>query len=122
MNFHDLYILQQCSIALDLNIILYLSGYKIPKCKTVEDYRTSIDTLPLVDSPEAFGLHPNADITYSTNTANEMLSSIVNIQPKDTGGGGGDTRETIVYRLSDDMLDKLPPDYLDHEVSRSTVV
>ena len=46
----------------------------------------------------------------------QMLVTIVNIQPKDTGGGGGDTREMIVYRLADEMLDKLPSDYVPHEV------
>ena len=79
-------------------------------------YKEYIDALPLNDSPEAFGLHPNADITYSTNTANEMLTTIMNIQPKDSGGGGGETRETIVYRLASEMEEKLPPDYIPHEV------
>lgn len=59
-------------------------------------------------------------ISYShsnqTNTANEMLAMIVNIQPKDSGSGGGETRESVVYRLSDDMLDKLPQNYIAHEV------
>ena len=45
-----------------------------------------------------------------------MLATIVNIQPKDAGSGGGETRETIVYRLADDMLDKLPEDYIPFEV------
>ncbi|KAK3724620.1 hypothetical protein RRG08_041104 [Elysia crispata] len=94
----------------------FYTGYKIPKCKTVDEYRNYIDSLPLVDSPECFGLHPNADITYQTNTANNMLSTIVNIQPKDAGGGSGETRETVVYRLADDMLEKLPEDYIPHEV------
>ena len=53
---------------------------------------------------------------YQTNTANNMLSTIVNIQPKDAGGGSGETRETVVYRLADDMLEKLPEDYIPHEV------
>lgn len=61
-------------------------------------------------------MHPNADITYQTNMANETLSTIVNIQPKDSGGGGGETREIIVQRLADEMLEKLPEDYISHEV------
>lgn len=53
---------------------------------------------------------------YQTNTSNTMLSNIVDIQPKDAGGGGGETREAVVYRLADDMLEKLPQDYVPHEV------
>lgn len=53
---------------------------------------------------------------YQTNTANQMLETIVNIQPKDSSGSGGETRESVVYSLSDDMLEKLPKDYIAHEV------
>ncbi len=55
-------------------------------------------------------------LSYSTNTANGVLSTIVSIQPKDTGGGSGETRESVVYRLADDMLSKLPEDYVPHLV------
>lgn len=65
---------------------------------------------------QVFGLHPNADITYQTNLANETLSTIINIQPKDSGGGAGETREASVQRLASEMLEKLPPDYVPHEV------
>ncbi|KAJ8010647.1 hypothetical protein DPEC_G00077260 [Dallia pectoralis] len=94
----------------------FYKGYTIPKAKNVAEYLLHIDTLPLVDSPEVFGLHPNADITYQTNMANETLSTIINIQPKDSGGGGGETREATVLKLANEMLDKLPPDYVPHEV------
>ena len=99
----------------------FAKGYKIPKCKLLLEYRNVIETLPLNDSPEAFGLHPNADITYQTNTSDEILSTIVSIQPKDSGGGTGETRESVVYRTCDDMLEKLPPDYIPHEVRAALV-
>lgn len=41
----------------------FYKGYHIPQCRTVEQFKEAIEQLPLVDSPEAFGLHPNADIT-----------------------------------------------------------
>ena len=45
------------------------------------------------------------------------MDTILNIQPKDSGGGGGETRESAVMRIASDMLSKLPPDYIPHEVS-----
>ncbi|KAM3593194.1 uncharacterized protein V6R79_007624 [Siganus canaliculatus] len=94
----------------------FYRGYSIPgRAKTVQDVLLHIEHLPLVDSPEVFGLHPNADITYQTNVANETLRTIISIQPKDSGGGG-ETREATVQRLAGEMLDKLPPDYVPHEV------
>lgn len=63
-----------------------------------------------------FGLHPNADITYQAKTTTDVLETIVNIQPKDSGGGGGETRETVVFRQASEMLDKLPENYVPHEV------
>uniref|UniRef100_A0AAZ3PJI0 AAA+ ATPase domain-containing protein n=1 Tax=Oncorhynchus tshawytscha TaxID=74940 RepID=A0AAZ3PJI0_ONCTS len=94
----------------------FYTGYKVPVCKTVEQYMEYIATLPALDTPQVFGLHPNADITYQTNTSAEVLDTITNIQPKESGGGAGETRESIVYRLAEDMLEKLPPNYVPHEV------
>uniref|UniRef100_A0A8D3CSA0 Dynein heavy chain 5 axonemal n=1 Tax=Scophthalmus maximus TaxID=52904 RepID=A0A8D3CSA0_SCOMX len=95
----------------------FYKGYTIPvEPKTVQDVLHHIEALPRVDTPEVFGLHANADITYQTNLSNETLSTIINIQPKDSGGGSGETRESSVQRLASEMLDKLPPDYVAHEV------
>lgn len=89
----------------------FTPGYKIPNMKSIEDYRSFIDTLPLADSPEVFGLHPNADISSQTKTSQKMLDTVLSIQPKDSSSGGGETREEAVKRLADDLLSKLPDSY-----------
>ncbi|XP_078503479.1 dynein axonemal heavy chain 8 isoform X2 [Lissotriton helveticus] len=94
----------------------FYTGYKILNYKTIEQYYEFIQVLPAVDTPQVFGLHPNADITYQSNTAAEVLDTITNIQPKAGGGGGGETREAVVYRIAQDMQDKLPSNYIPYEV------
>ncbi|KAI9220476.1 dynein heavy chain and region D6 of dynein motor-domain-containing protein [Blastocladiella britannica] len=90
---------------------IFYKGYTIPQLKTIEDYRLSIENLPLVDSPEVFGLHPNADISSQTKQSQAMLETILSIQPKDSGGGSGETREDAVKRIANDLLSRLPDDF-----------
>ena len=54
--------------------------------------------------------------SYQSNTAKACLDTILEIQPKDSSAGGGETRESIVRRQAGEMLEKLPADYLPHEV------
>ena len=41
-----------------------------------------IEALPLANTPEVFGLHPNAEIGYYTNAAKEMWAHLVELQPQ----------------------------------------
>ena len=41
----------------------FYKGYIIPKCSKINDFMEYIEGLPNYDTPEVFGLHPNADIT-----------------------------------------------------------
>merc|ERR1711998_680803 len=74
-------------------------------------YRKYIEQLPLVDDPEVFGLHGNADLAYRTMQTKTTLATILDIQPKEGGGGGGLTREEIVLNLVEDLRAKMPPDF-----------
>ena len=41
----------------------FYKGYVIPKVNKIAEWQEYIANLPSHDTPEAFGLHPNADIT-----------------------------------------------------------
>lgn len=90
--------------------------YKVPQTRNLQGYVDYINQLPLTDTPEVFGLHSNADITYQINSAKDILDTILSVQPKEGGSQGGETRESIVYRLAEDMLEKLPKQYVTFEV------
>nr|XP_034839773.1 dynein heavy chain 5, axonemal [Maniola hyperantus] len=97
----------------------FYKGYKVPQTRNLQGYVDYINQLPLTDTPEVFGLHGNADITYQINSAKDILDTILSVQPKEGGSQGGETRESIVYRLAEDMLEKLPKQYITFEVRES---
>ena len=47
---------------------------------------TYIRGLPINDTPEIFGLHDNANITYAQNETFSMMKSFLLLQPKSSGG------------------------------------
>ena len=75
-------------------------GYKVPQGTDIDVFRKYIETLPLVDNPELFGLHSNADLVFRTAQTTDVLTTILDISPKDSGGGGGESREDVVLRTS----------------------
>lgn len=53
-----------------------------------------IKSLPINDTPEIFGLHDNANITFAQNEAFTQLEALLKLQPK-TASGGGKSREEV---------------------------
>lgn len=43
--------------------------YYAPEYDTLTEYREYIDTLPLIDEPEIFGLHDNANLAFQVKCA-----------------------------------------------------
>ena len=93
-------------------------AYKIPANPNSEiaKYREYVDTIPSIDSPDVFGLHPNADRTFRENESFDLINTIKETRPKDSSGGSGQTREEMVSEKSKELLDKLPPDYIEGDV------
>jgi len=82
--------------------------YCAPPEGEIDSYRSFIGTFPLTDRPEIFGLHQNADITFQTKESLEMLETIISLQPRTGGGGGGKTSDEIVGEAADDLSERLP--------------
>ena len=92
--------------------------YRIPMGKQlVEEYREYIDSFPANDSPEIFGLHSNADLTYGSATAAKILATILDTQPKESSASGGMTREESVKAICNEFLGKMAHcNYVEEEV------
>ncbi|TMW55127.1 hypothetical protein Poli38472_013889 [Pythium oligandrum] len=92
-----------------------LFNYCIPDGLEIEEYHRFISSFPQVDSPEIFGLHPNADLTYRVKEVTSLLNGILETQPKDQSSTRGETREDIVMRKSKELLVALPESFLEDE-------
>lgn len=83
--------------------------YYAPTNGDIESYRTYIDELPLIDNPEVFGLHENANITYQNQESEKIITTILSIQPRVATGAGGKTPDEIVTERSKELKKNLPP-------------
>lgn len=98
-----------------------LPVYFIPDATTLSGFRDYVNTLPAFDRPEAFGQHPNADISYQIEDSGVVLDSLLSLQPADarSGGGAGLTKEQIVTNIANDILDQVPGPFNLEEVMKS---
>jgi len=63
--------------------------YYAPSFGNIDVYRDYIETLPLQDMPEVFGLHNNANIVYEKDESLVFLETVLSIQPRVASGTGG---------------------------------
>jgi dynein heavy chain len=54
------------------------------------------------------GLHTNADLTFRTLNVQDVVSTIIDTQPKTGGSSGGLSREQVVDNICQDLLGKTP--------------
>lgn len=67
-----------------------------------------IDTkMESIDQPAAYGQHVNAEITSQILDSNELLDSILSLQPQKISNDG-ESRETKVLKMINDLADNIP--------------
>lgn len=96
--------------------------YVVLDSSEIDGYRKYAASFPEVDSPELYGLHPNADLTFRNKEAAYLLSVMGDTQPRVSSGGGpgkeakaGASMEDTVAEKAADLLAKLPADYIEDE-------
>lgn len=84
-----------------------LPTYYIPRDGSIQTYLDYITVLPTVDRPEAFGQHPNADITSLISESRNLFGTLMSLQIQSTAGAES-SKEEKVAQLAGDVLSKLP--------------
>ena len=93
--------------------------YYAPPQGELSDYRDYINSLPLRDSPDVFGLHSNADITFNRQETRTVIETIITMSGGGAGDAGGADVEANVAVVAQDIQDRLPA-ILDTENSHPT--
>jgi dynein heavy chain len=84
--------------------------YYSPPPGKQSDYLHYISKLPLNPSPEAFGLHENAEITTAQDETRLLLDTILSVQPR-ASIAGGKSREEILGELAQKLEQSLPQSF-----------
>jgi dynein heavy chain len=71
-------------------------NYYVPSGEgDLNSFKDYIETLPLNDPPEIYGLHANAEISAAINETNNLCSAVLSLLPRTLGGGGASIEEII---------------------------
>ncbi|XP_071672596.1 dynein axonemal heavy chain 9 isoform X7 [Patagioenas fasciata] len=92
---------------------LLAPGFPLPGNLDYNGYHQYIDDALPPESPYLYGLHPNAEIGFLTQTSEKLFRTMLEMQPRDTsvGEGGVGTRDETVKALLEEMLEKLMDEF-----------
>ena len=93
--------------------------YNIPAAIKREDVIGYIEKLPLNNSPDVFGLHPDSEIGYLASTVKEMWSQLISLQPLGAAGVGGVSREEFLDKMANDIQAIIPQEFDVYKVRKS---
>lgn len=63
------------------------ASFKCPGGSNYDRYINHIDDELKVETPIAFGLHPNAEINFRTQQSEQLFKTILDLQPNEEGEG-----------------------------------
>jgi dynein heavy chain len=97
---------------LDDDYKLSASGeYIVPPKGSYESYLQYIKSLPLIQSPEVFGMHENADITKDLAETSLLINSVLSTQAQSSNSSGSKSKDDVLNEICTGILSLLPKDF-----------
>nr|XP_046240546.1 dynein axonemal heavy chain 1 [Scatophagus argus] len=81
----------------------------------IKGYLAYIRGLPINDTPEIFGLHDNANISFAQNETFALLGAVARLQPR-AASAGGKSLEEIVEEIVAGIVEKIPQPFCVQEL------
>ncbi|KAG5476406.1 hypothetical protein LSCM1_04109 [Leishmania martiniquensis] len=76
--------------------------YHIPEnVASLASIREYLNDLPTFESPELFGLHANADVTFNKNTVRRQLAAILSVQPRSKAAAGRSPEDKVLEMVTE---------------------
>ncbi|XP_016058014.1 PREDICTED: dynein heavy chain 6, axonemal [Miniopterus natalensis] len=82
--------------------------YFAPLADSLQEFKDYIENLPLIDDPEIFGMHENANLVYQYKETNTLINTILEVQPRSSSGGEGKSNDEIVQELVTSIQGRVP--------------
>uniref|UniRef100_A0A8C6R3K0 Dynein, axonemal, heavy chain 6 n=1 Tax=Nannospalax galili TaxID=1026970 RepID=A0A8C6R3K0_NANGA len=82
--------------------------YFAPMADSIQEFKDYIEDLPLIDDPEIFGMHENANLAFQYKETNTLINTILEVQPRSASGGEGKSNDEIVQELVASVRTRVP--------------
>ncbi|XP_066123630.1 dynein axonemal heavy chain 6 [Saccopteryx bilineata] len=82
--------------------------YFAPLADSLNEFKDYIENLPLIDDPEIFGMHENANLVFQSKETNTLINTILEVQPRSSSGGEGKSNDEIVQELVASVQTRVP--------------
>ncbi|XP_054978204.1 dynein axonemal heavy chain 6 [Sorex araneus] len=82
--------------------------YFAPMADSLQEFKDYIENLPLIDDPEIFGMHENANLVYQYKETNTFINIILEVQPRSSSSGEGKSNDEIVQELVASIRSRVP--------------
>ncbi|KAF6093353.1 dynein axonemal heavy chain 9 [Phyllostomus discolor] len=88
-------------------------GFPLPGNMDYNGYHQYIDAKLPPESPYLYGLHPNAEIGFLTQSSEKLFRTVLELQPRDSHAkdGAGVTREEKVKALLEEILERVTDEF-----------